>query len=372
MAKILVIANDETTILHFRREILAAFVTNNYDVTVCYPLGDHTEEIKKIGCKVENLEVSRHGKNVIQDLKLLRNCKKLIKLHQPDVVLTYTVKPNIYASIACQRMHVPYINNVTGLGSALQKKSALSKLVLSLQRLAYRESSCVFFQNEENCNRFAELGVVSSKTPIQILPGSGVNLEEQSYEQFPEDDGITRFVIVARIRRDKGYSEFFDAAEQVKTKYPNTEFHVIGWYEEENLRIRLDNLVKQSIIIYHGTLSQQEVHEVTKKCNCLVNPSYHEGMSNVLLEAAASGRPVIASRIPGCKETFDEGVSGFGCEVQDSASLVEAMEKMLHLSNNDQCQMGSNGRKKMERQFDRKFVAEKYISQIEIILNKGV
>ena len=364
MTRILIIANDESTILNFRCEILQAFVREGFEVIVCYPLGKNTEVIKNIGCKVIDLAVSRHGTNVLKDIRLLDNCVKLIKEYKPDVVLTYTVKPNIYGSFACQLTKTPYINNVTGLGSILQKESILSKLILIMQKYAYRKSSCVFFQNSENCERLRQIGVISNKTPVEILPGSGVNLEKQSFEPYPDDDGITRFIIVSRIRIDKGYQEFFDAADLIKKKYSNTEFHVVGWYEEEELRKRVEDLSAQGIVIYHGQKLQSEVHQLIKKCNCLIHPSYHEGMANVLLEAAATGRPVIASNIPGCREAFDEGITGFGCEVQSSQSLIEAIEKFLKVPYIDRCRMGQLGRTKMEKEFDRQIVTKKYIEQI--------
>ena len=364
MTRILIIANDESTILNFRCEILQAFVREGFEVIVCYPLGKNTDIITNIGCKVINLDVSRHGTNVLKDIQLLGDCVKLIKNYKPDVVLTYTVKPNIYGSFACQLTKTPYINNVTGLGSVLQKESLLSKLILTMQKFAYRKSSSVFFQNSENCERLRQRGVISEKTPVQILPGSGVNLEMQSFEAYPDDDGITRFIIVSRIRVDKGYQEFFDAADFIKKKYPNTEFHVVGWYEEEALRKRVDDLNERVIVIYHGQKLQSEVHQLIKQCNCLIHPSYHEGMANVLLEAAATGRPVIASNIPGCRETFDEGTTGFGCDVHNSKSLIEAIEKLLKVPYLERCRMGQLGRLKMEKEFDRQFVANKYIEQI--------
>lgn len=365
MTRVLIIANEESTILNFRCEILQAFVKEGFEVIVCYPLGKNTSSITSIGCEVIDLDVSRHGTNVLKDLRLLNNCVNLIKKYKPDIVLTYTVKPNIYGSLACQLTKVPYINNVTGLGSVLQKESLLSKLILAMQKIAYRNSACVFFQNSENCETLRLKGVINEKTPIQILPGSGVNLEMQSFEPYPDDDGVIRFIIVSRIRTDKGYHEFFDAAVFIRKKYPNTEFHVVGWYEEEELRKRVEVLNERGIVIYHGQKLQLEVHQLIKKCNCLIHPSYHEGMANVLLEAAATGRPVIASNIPGCRETFDEGITGFGCEVRNSQSLIEAIEKFLKVPYSVQEKMGQLGRKKMENEFDRRFVARKYIEQID-------
>mgnify|MGYP000267422304 CR=1 FL=1 len=362
--KVLLIANDESTILNFRQEILRAFIKEGFKVIVCYPLGENTQTIRNLKCYPVNLRVSRYGKNVFKELVLLNDCKKLLKKYKPDVVLTYTVKPNIYGSLACQLLHISYINNITGLGSVLQKESALSKIILKMQEIAYRKSSCVFFQNTENYEQLLKASVVKKDTPTQILPGSGVNLELMKYEPFPDNDGITRFIIVSRIRVDKGYNEFFDAAERIKAKNSKVEFHVVGWYEEDDLRRRVDSLRKSRIIIYHGKKSQEEVHELVKECNCLIHPSYHEGMANALMEAAATGRPVITSDIPGCREIFEERITGFGCKVQDSDSLIEAIEKFLTLSYEEQVDMGCRGRQKMEREFDRQFVAQQYIKQI--------
>lgn len=367
--RILIIANDESTILNFRQEVITAFIEQGFNVIVGYPFSKNMQIIESLGCKVVNLKVSRHGKNILQDMKLINDCRLLIKKYKPDIVLTYTVKPNIYGSFACQITNTPYINNVTGLGSVLQSHNFLSKLILALQKYAYRKSNCVFFQNQDNYQCLKKLKVISKKTPIYILPGSGVNLLTQTYEEYPKEDGITRFVIVSRIRCDKGYREFFDMTEAIKKEFPNTEFHIVGWYEEDALRSRLDELKEKKIIIYHGQQPQDEVHRIISKCNCLIHPSYHEGMANVLLEAAATGRPVIATDIPGCRETFDEGVTGFGCRAKDTKSLIETVRKFLKISYTQRMEMGKEGRNKMESQFDRNLVIEAYIKQIKQILD---
>ena len=362
------IVNDETTIYNFRREILRAFNNQGYDIVLCIPEGDHTKEIEECGCRVINISVSRHGTNPVQDLKFMSTCRRMIKEHKPDIVLTYTVKPNIYGSLACQRLRVPYINNVTGLGTILQSDSPLARLMLLLQKLGYRKSSCVFFQNEANYKALLEKKVVKETTPVEILPGSGVNLDLHAYVPMRPDDGITRFIIVSRVREDKGYNEFFDAAEKIKSKCENTEFHVVGWYEEEKYKNRIDALVEKNVIVYHGKQVQEEVHKLIAASDCMVLPSYHEGMANVLLEAAAAGRPVIATRIPGCRETFEEGVTGYGCELKSADSLAEAMEKFINTPYDDRVKMGQAGRAKMEKEFDRNFVAKKYIDRIEKII----
>ena len=366
--RLLLLANDESTIYNFRREVLRAFHSKGYDVILCIPHGKHEKEIEECGCKIINVDVDRHGTNPIHDLKYFLTCRNIIAKYNPDIVLTYTVKPNIYGSIACQFSNTHYINNVTGLGTILQKDSILSKLMLSLQKIAYRRTSCVFFQNEANYKTLLDKGIISAFTSHEILPGSGVNLDLHAFTPMRERDNKTIFIIVSRIRKDKGYDEFFEASEQIKRKHPNTEFHVVGWYEEEYYKQIIDRLVRDGIIIFHGEQIQEEVHKLISQSDCVVLPSYHEGMANVLLEAAACGRAVIATNIPGCREAFDDGVTGYGCEVRNANSLANAMEQYINVPYEKRTEMGKLGRKKMEKYFDRKFVAHKYIKQIEKII----
>lgn len=365
MAKILMLANDETTIYNFRREIVKAFVNAGHEVVIAYPFGKHTEEIEQLGCKTIHCEVSRHGTDIREDFKLFLGYLQLLKKETPDIVLTYTVKPNIYGSLACQFSKVPYLNNITGLGTVLQSDSIVAKLILFLQKLAYRKSTCIFFQNQDNYEQLKKKKVITDKHMVQILPGSGVNLKLHQFEDYPEDEGIIRFIFVSRIREDKGIEELFSAAIQVKSKYPNTEFHVVGWYEEQKYEEKVQQLVDNGLIIYHGTKTQEEVHQLIKTSHCLIHPSYHEGMSNVMLEAAAAGRPVIASDIPGCRETFDEGKSGFGFEVKNTEKLVKVITRFIRVPHEEKRQMGIHARNKMEAEFDRNIVAQKYLDIIE-------
>ena len=367
MERVMIIANHESTIYNFRREIVSALVEKGYEVIVCLPIGNFSEEFLKLGCKLADIKVSRHGTNVFQDIMFMLNCRKLIAEYKPDVVLTYTVKPNIYGSIACRITKTPCINNVTGLGSVLQSKSPLAKLVLMLQRYAYKTSDCVFLQNTDNYEHLKKHKVITDKTHCRILPGSGVNLNLHTYAEFPKETEPVRFIMVSRIRKDKGYEEYFNAAEHIKRKYPDVEFHVVGGYEEDEWKNKVIDLTKRGIIIYHGKKTQEEVHQIISCCSCLVHPSYHEGMANVLLEAAAAGRCVVATDIPGCRETFDEGISGYGCKVRDTESLCSAIEKVISDSYEKRIEMGKAGRAKMEKEFDRNFVVNMYMEEINEI-----
>ena len=215
--KLMILANDETTIYNFRREIIRAFHEHGYEVILSLPEGEHTKELEDCGCKVVNTAVSRHGKNPLHDLQYMQTCRKLIRQYRPDIVLTYTVKPNIYGSLACQMEKVPYINNVTGLGTILQTDSKLARMILSLQKLAYKKSSCVFFQNTANRDALRQKGVISFLTPTEILPGSGVNLHQHALTSMP-DDGEIRFLYVGRIMAVKGIDQLLDCAVAIGRK----------------------------------------------------------------------------------------------------------------------------------------------------------
>ena len=370
--KLLLLANDETTIYNFRRELLQGLAANGYDLTVAFPVGSHTDEIEACGCRVVDLPLRRHGTNPFQDFQYYRNCRRLIREVRPAAVLTYTVKPNIYGGFAARREHVPCLNNITGLGTVLQRKSLLASISLFLQKRSYRSAACVFFQNHANYRTMLENGVVAPTTPVQILPGSGVNLALHAFTPYRPDDGTTRFLIVSRIRQDKGFDEFFAAAEMVRRQFPSAEFHVVGWYEEDSYRSRLEELSAHGTIIYHGRKLQEEVHQLMAQSDCVVLPSWHEGMANVLLEAASTGRIVVASDIPGCREAFEEGQTGFGCQVKNAASLASALEKVIRTPYAERRRMGERARQKMEREFDRKLVVAKYLQVLNEILRNGI
>ena len=367
MAKLLVLANDWTTIYNFRREIVRALVEAGHEVILNYPLGEHTEEIKALGCKVIDADVSRRGTSIAGDLKYYKACKKLIRETKPDVVLTYTVKPNVYGSLAAQKTKTPYVNNVTGISSALENGGLLAKLVLTLQKKGLKKSRCVFFQNPENRRLYIEKKVIRPDAHTVLLPGSGVNLELHKFEEYPEETDALKFLIISRVREDKGFNEFFDMAERIKKEVPKAEFHIAGWYEEDSYAQRVKELEKKGIVVYHGKKNPEEVHELIRQSHCIIHPSYHEGMANVILEAAASGRPVLASNIHGCVEGFDEGSTGFAFEVKNADALYACVKKFIALPYSQKAEMGRKARKKMEKEFDRQFVAQAYLKEIKNI-----
>ncbi len=365
MSRILILANDYKTLANFRTELIERFVSDGHEVYLSLPEDERNQNFEKMGCVISTVPISRHGTNPISELKLIRAYKKQMKQLQPDCVLTFTVKPNIYGSIAAASLKIPYINNITGLGSVMQSESILKKLMLRLQKYAYRKSSCVFFQNAGNLEFFTNKGIV--KQNARLLPGSGVNLQLHTFSDYPSEEPYLDFVIVSRLRKDKGFDEFFTMAQTILPKYENVRFHVVGWIEEESYKEVLERYENEPRIIYHGETTQPQVHEILRSCHCLIHPSYHEGMANVLMEAASAGRPALVSDIYGCKEGVDVGVSGDVFKVQDAQALTQCVERFLCGSEEEHRIMGRKARAKMEKEFDRQIVIQKYVEQLERI-----
>ena len=363
LSRILIASNSIGGLYNFRRELIQKLIEEKYDVFISAPKGDRIAYFTQLGCNFIETNISRHGVNPISDLKLLLKYIEIIRKIKPDVVLTYTIKPNVYGGIACRIQKIPYIANITGLGTSIENDGIIQKIALGLYKVGLRKASCIFFQNSSNQKFFSDRNMIAGNT--RLIPGSGVNINYHCFEEYPDDDNKIKFLFLGRIMKDKGINELLDAAVQIKAKYSNIYFNLIGDCEEDYYE-RLKELQEKGIIKYHGR--QSDVHSFIKESHAVILPSYHEGMSNVLLEAASTGRPVLASNIPGCKETFDEGVSGFGFEAKSVDSLVKVIIKFIELPYEKKKQMGLAGRKKMEREFDRNIVVNAYLDEINKVL----
>jgi glycosyltransferase involved in cell wall biosynthesis len=357
--KILVLANFGMGLYNFRKELLEELINQHNEVYISLPSDEYVPKLESLGCKFVETHLERRGTNPMKDLKLFLDYINIIKRIKPDVVLTYTIKPNVYGGLACRITKIPYITNITGLGTSIENKGVIQKITLVLYKAGLKKASCLFFQNKTNLKFFMDHQIAKSKT--RLVPGSGVNLDHHTFEEYPEDDEKKRFLFIGRMMKAKGIDELLEAAKRIKEKYPNTHFDLIGSCEED-YHGQLAELNKQGIITYHG--QQNGVHSFIKKTHATILPSYHEGTANVLLESASAGRVVLASRVPGCKETFDEDVSGFGFDVKSVDSLVEAITKFINLPYEQKKAMGMAGRKKMEKEYDRKIVINAYIDEI--------
>ena len=359
MKKILILANNDIGLYNFRKELLERLLKENYKVYISLPMGERVKEMEQMGCHYIKTEINRHGMNPFQDLKLLLFYKKIMKECKPDYVLGYTIKPNIYGSIAARSQKIPCIANITGLGSAVENESIVQKLLIMLYKFAFKDIKKVFFQNTANMQFFEEKKIALGK--YGLLPGSGVNLEKYKMLEYPDTETY-HFLFISRIMKEKGIDQYLEAAKIIKEKYQNTEFHICGFCEEE-YEEKLQKLHKEGTINYHGLI--YDVSDFLKQIHCVVHPTYYpEGLSNVLLEACASGRPIITTNRPGCREVVDVGKNGFIVEEKNTKDLCDKLEKFLLLPDEEKKNMGINGRKKVENEFNRQIVIEAYMKEI--------
>lgn len=361
MKRILILANSDIGLYNFRKELIERLISEKNMVFISLPKGERIKELEKIGCTFIETNVDRRGTNPIKDFKLILKYKKILKEIKPDVVLTYTIKPNIYGGLICRIKNIPYICNITGLGTAVENPSLMQKILFIMYRISLKKVKCCFVQNNENLQFIVNNNLLEEKK-CKLIPGSGVNLEHFKILPYPKQNETIKFIFISRIMEEKGINQYIEAAKIIRERYSNTEFHILGFCEQE-YEEQLKKLTAEKIINYHGL--QKDVIPFLQEASCLIHPSYYpEGMSNVLLEACASGRPVITTNRSGCREIVDDEETGYIIEIKNVEQLVEKIEKFLKLSNEKREQMGLNARKKVEKEFDRNIVIEEYIKEI--------
>lgn len=364
--KVLIVANSDIGLYKFRKELIQELLKDN-DVYIALPNGDFIRELEELGCHYIKTEFDRHGKNPFKELKLISIYKKIIRSINPDIVFTYTIKPNIYAGIACASYNVPYVANITGLGTAVENDGLLQKITLALYKIGLKKAQKIFFQNTENRDFMLQHHV--AKSAYDLIPGSGVNLNNYKVSEYPCDETI-KFVFVSRIMKEKGIDQYLDAAKFIRKKYLNTQFHICGFCEEAYEK-KLQELHKNSIIVYHGLV--KDMTSIYEQMSCIVHPTYYpEGLSNVLLESAASGRPIITTDRSGCREVVENGVNGYVVRQKDSHDLITKIEKFINLPWEERKEMGLAGRRKVEKEFDRQIVVEKYMNEVNEAKSNGL
>ena len=357
--KILFLVNHDVVIYNFRLEIVEHFITDGFDVHISSPYGERIDDLLALGAKFHEITMDRHGMNPKEEIKIYEAYIKLIKEVQPDIIFGFTIKPNIYGAMAARKYGIPFVANITGLGTAVENGGLKQKAFVALYKYAFRGIQRVFFQNEENRKFFLENNIAVSAHAM--LPGSGVNLERFPYREYPSDD-VIKFAFISRIMKEKGIEQYLEAAKVIKSRHDNVEFHICGFCEEE-YDGKLQEMNDAGIVIYHGMI--REVAEFMGEMHCIIHPTYYpEGLSNVLLEACATGRPIITTDRSGCREVVEDGVNGYMIPQKNSSKLINAIEKFLDLSLEEKINMGKNGRDKVKREFDRQIVVEKYVEEI--------
>ncbi|MEE0801570.1 MAG: glycosyltransferase family 4 protein [Gemmiger sp.] len=357
--KFLVVTNHSYMLWQFRRELIARLLELG-EVILSMPFVGHEEDFARMGCRCIETKLERRSINPATDLELYRFYHRLIRTERPDMVLTYSIKPNIYAGYACSRLGVPYCTNIQGLGTPFEKRG-LAELVSLLHHVALRKSGTVFFENGENADLFVRRRIIP-RSKVTVLHGAGVNLDYYTFRPYPSEEEGIRFLYLGRIMREKGVDELFSAARRLKAEYGDrVHFDLVGFFEEEYTST-VEQLAQEGIVKFHGF--RQDPRPYYAAAHCVVLPSYHEGMSNVLLESAATGRALITTDVSGCREAVRDGVSGFLCAPRSEQSLYDRMHQFLELSPEQRAAMGRAGRTLMEESFDKNGVVDKTLRQI--------
>lgn len=358
---VLFLVNHDVVIYNFRLELVERLIADGHEVHISSPYGERIDDLVKLGAKYHEIKIARHGTNPVTDGVLIWNYIKLLKQVKPDIVFSYTIKPNIYGGIACRLMNVPQVANVTGLGTAVENPGLTQKITLALYRFAFKKIQRIFFQNTENRQFFIDHNLYTDKHGL--LPGSGVNLERFAPLPYPDETDGIHFVFISRIMREKGIEQYLEAAAHFKES--KLHFHICGFCEAE-YQGKLEEYAKNGTVIYHGMV--RNVREILAKTHCTIHPSFYpEGISNVLLESCACARPIITTDRSGCREVVDDGVNGYVVKQRDSEDLIQKIENFLALSHEQKIQMGLAGRAKMEREFDRQVVVNAYLKEMEMV-----
>lgn len=359
--KILVAANFDVGLYKFRKELLQEFINRGHQVYISLPAGDLVTPLVEMGCEFIETDIDRRGTNPLADLKLMLTYKSMLKKVQPDLVITYTIKPNLYMGIACRQSKIPCVINITGLGTAFQNTGAVLKLFVTLYKLACKKADTVIFENCSNMQTFIDYGIVK-KEQCLLNNGAGVNLDEYTKTPYPNDEEI-RFLFIGRVMKEKGIDELFKAAEKIKSEYSTVYFDIVGPYEDDYKDIT-EKLQSQGVITYHGY--QEDVKPYIEKAHCFVLPSWHEGMANTNLECGAMGRPIITSNINGCLEAVIDNESGYLTEPKNPEDLYDKLKRFVLLSYEEKVQMAECSHNHIAAAFDKKKIVERTVNRLSV------
>lgn len=356
--RIVIITNNSKGLYLFRRQLISALIEQGNEVIAFTPFDSDVNNLRNLGAKLVETSIDRRGTNPVRDYSLLKLYKKELKRIKPELVITYTIKPNVYGGIVCRLLKIPYAVNITGLGTAFEGAGILHILASRLNKIALKNANIVFFENNENRDMFVSEGIID-KSKTHVLHGAGVDLEYFSYQPYPDNESF-KFLFIGRVMKEKGIDELLESMKRLVREGRDCSLDILGNYEEDFKR-KLDEAISDGWLRYHG--SQSDVRPFIAACDCFVLPSYHEGMANTNLECASSGRPLITSDIPGCRESVVYG-SGLLCEPKNVDSLYTVMKAMIEKSREERECMGRIGRKHMEAVFNKKKVVADTIDHL--------
>jgi len=368
--RLLIVANTSWYLYNFRLGLINALLARQYKVSTLAPEDEFSEKLRQAGCHHIYLEMDNKGLNPISDLMMTKSLTEHYREINPDLILHYTIKPVLYGSLGAGKLGIPFINNITGLGTAFIKKNWVTWLVKKLYQLSQKKADHVFFQNADDRELFSRERLMPEDVPQEIIPGTGINIDHFNIRSYPESNQVT-FLLIARILWDKGVGEFVETARWIKSEFSDVRFQLLGFLDVSNRtaisRQQMQIWTEQGIVEYVGETN--DVRPYIADADCVVLPSYREGLPRTLLEAAAMGRPIIATDVTGCREIVEDGVNGYLCKARDANDLAEKMRDMIKLSIDERREMGLRGRKKMEQNFDERIIVKKIVSRIESVLN---
>ncbi len=366
------VANTSWYLHNFRLGLIKSLLERGYEVSILAPSDEFSDRLREAGCYHIHLEMDAKALNPLSDLMMIKRLSEHYIKIKPDLILHYTIKPVLYGSLVAGKLGIPFINNITGLGTAFIKSNWVTWLVKKLYRFSQKNADHIFFQNAEDKKLFKKEDLIPGNIPQEIIPGTGVNTDHFNVCSYPKRSPLT-FLLIARLIRDKGVVEFVEAARQVKSEFNKVHFQLLGFLDVSNRtaisREQMQIWTEQGIIEYLG--ETDDVRPYIADADCVVLPSYREGLPRSLMEAAAMGRPIIATDVTGCREVVEHGVNGYLCKARDATDLAERMKDMIALSIGDRQEMGLKGREKMEQHFDEKIIVEKIVNRIESFLNSA-
>lgn len=364
--RIAIVLNSSWNIYNFRRGLIEELLKEGHTVLAIAPKDKYSNHLMTLGCEFYPVTLEKKGSNPFKDIKYLGRLYRIYKKTKPDIILQFTIKPNIYGTLAASMLNIPVINNVCGLGTVFLREQLLSsKVARLLYKFSFRFPQKVFFQNQDDRSLFIKRRYINPSI-TDLVPGSGIPVEKFKSPGFKRNK-VFRFLLIARLIYDKGILDYIEAIKILKSQGIDAQFSILGAIEEDaNLGIskqQLNSWVEEGLVNYLGT--SDNVAAIINESDCVVLPSYREGTPRVLLEAASMSKPLIATNVPGCKQTIDNGENGFLCNVKDPKDLAHKMAMMLDLNDRELMVMGQKSRQKAEQEFDEKLVVRKYIDTIK-------
>ena len=365
--KIAIVINTTWNIYNFRLGLIKGLQKKGHEIIAIGPRDDYAQKLIEEGCQFAHLPIEATGVNPLTDLLLIRSFYRLYKKVKPDVVLHYTIKPNIYGAVAARFLSIPSVNNVSGLGTVFLNNNLSSKIAQFLYRFAFKFPIKVFFQNEYDIDLFIKKKLVK-RGITGVLPGSGIDLKKFTPAVFSRNEPF-KFLMVSRVIIDKGILEYIDAAKELRKSGLNAEFLLLGAKDPDHKRgipLRdIDSWTDSGLIKYLGTTD--DVKREIRSADCIVLPSYREGTPRTLLEAAACGKPLLASNVPGCNNVVIDGINGLLCEVKNAKDLAKKMDAIMQFDEVTLKKFGENSRMLVEEKFDEQIVVQKYLTVIDSI-----